>query len=133
MYCRVCTLPMLKLFSRSLKGLMKPSGIVAIALTLMLTLLSAPLLAQTSSQLGSRISQLESENTTLRSRVSRLENAIARLGQAGGSQIQTEPTPATPSLGADDPMFDRLATLVIETKQQVLSLEERVAALESQN
>jgi predicted RNase H-like nuclease (RuvC/YqgF family) len=107
---------------------------VSIALTLLLTCLSAPLLAQTSSQLGSRVSRLESENTTLRSRVSRLENAISRLNQGGG-QIQIEPAPevAPPTLGSDDPMFDRLATLVIETKQQVLALEERVAALEAQN
>ncbi|MBD2055543.1 hypothetical protein H6F88_05825 [Oculatella sp. FACHB-28] len=127
---------MLKLFSRSLKSLLKPAGMVAIALTLLLTFLSAPLFAQTSSQIGSRVSRLESENTTLRSRVSRLENTISRLSQSGGgSQIQLDPAPeVTPStLQSGDPMFDRLATLVIETKQQVLALEERVAALEAQN
>jgi len=107
---------------------------VAIALTLLLTFFSAPLFAQTSSQLGSRVSRLETENTALRSRVSRLENTISRLSQGGGSQIQLEPAPeATPTLQSGDPMFDRLATLVVETKQQVLALEERVADLEAQN
>ncbi|NJN57631.1 MAG: hypothetical protein HC879_09085 [Leptolyngbyaceae cyanobacterium SL_5_9] len=129
---------MLKLFSRSLKSLLKPAGMVAIALTLLLTFLSAPLSAQVSSQLGSRVSRLETENTTLRSRVSRLENAISRLSQSGGSgqiEIEIEPNPEAvpPTLRSDDPMFDRLATLVVETKQQVLALEERVAALEAQN
>jgi len=107
-----------------------------IALTLLLLVLSAPLSAQVSSQLGSRVSRLETENTTLRSRISRLENAISRLSQGGsGSQIQIEPPPEAtpPTLRSDDPMFDRLATLVVETKQQVLALEERVAALEAQN
>lgn len=108
---------------------------VAIALTLLLTFLSAPLFAQTSSQLDSRVARLETENTTLRSRVSRLENAISRLGQGGSGSIQIEPPAEAvpPTLQSDDPMFDRLATLVIETKQQVLALEERVAALEAQN
>jgi uncharacterized protein YceH (UPF0502 family) len=127
---------MLKLFARSLRSLLKPAGMVAIALALLLTCLSAPLLAQTSSQLGSRVSRLESENTTLRSRVSQLENAISRLSQGGGGgQIQIEPDPevAPPTTQSNDPMFDRLATLVVETKQQVLALEERVAALEAQN
>jgi BMFP domain-containing protein YqiC len=126
---------MLKLLSRSLRNLLKPAGMVAIALALLLTFFSAPLFAQTSSQLGSRVARLETENTTLRSRISRLESAISRLGQGGGSSIQIEPPPeAVPStLQSDDPMFDRLATLVIETKQQVLALEERVAALEAQH
>lgn len=108
---------------------------VAIALTLLLTFFSAPLFAQTSSQLGSRVARLETENTTLRSRISRLESAISRLGQGGDSSIQIElPAEAVPSTPqSDDPMFDRLATLVIETKQQVLALEERVAALEARN
>ncbi|NJO66494.1 MAG: hypothetical protein HC832_02880 [Leptolyngbyaceae cyanobacterium RM1_405_57] len=57
------------------------------------------------------------------------------MSQGDSSQVQLEPAPETapPTLQSGDPMFDRLATLVIETKQQVLALEERVAALEAQN
>jgi BMFP domain-containing protein YqiC len=125
---------MLKLFLRSLSRLLKPARMVAIALTLLL-LSSTPLFAQTSAQLGSRISRLETENTTLRSRVSRLENALSRVSRGGGgSQTQLDPAleESSSAVQPDDPMFDRLATLVVETKQQVLALEERVAALEAQ-
>lgn len=92
--------------------------------------------AQTSQQTSFRISRLESENRMLRSRLSQLENQVNRLSRASGVSIP-QPTPESTSdveasLLASDPMFDRLATLVIETRQDVFALQDRLENLEEQ-
>ena len=74
---------------------------------------------------------VRSELTSLRNRVSRLEGEIRRL--SGGSR----PLPAPPireegeAIGASDPMFARLATLVIELKEDIRELQKRVTVLEN--
>lgn len=76
---------------------------------------------------------VRSELTSLRSRVSRLEAEVRRL-----SGVTTRPVPSSPAprivegeaLGPSDPMFERLATLAIELKEDVRELQKRVTALE---
>ena len=80
-----------------------------------------------------------SEITSLRTQVNRLETQVRRLNQQVFRLSQTtsssnrrippsrvEPVPVEPT----DPMFDRLATLVIELKERVTILETRMEQLE---
>ena len=84
--------------------------------------------------LSSRISRLETENTSLRSRLSRLESAVSRLNIDTGidyaQPIQDEIVIPDAPLSAD-PMFDRLATLAIELKERIVALETQVADLQA--
>jgi outer membrane murein-binding lipoprotein Lpp len=87
-----------------------------------------------SQRIESRLNNLESDFNTLQSRVNRLESLLTQ-----GRQVPPIGTPSTsPQLprtrnlpqAERERMFDRLATLVIELKQQVNKLEARVAQLE---
>jgi hypothetical protein len=81
---------------------------------------------------------IRSEITSLRSRVSRLESEIRSAGRSGNRPSNSsEPRQNTPPqevdgvvVGSSDPMFERLATLAIELKERVNSLEERVTQIE---
>lgn len=109
--------------------LLKPT--VVIALLLLLTVLQGAASAQSVSQLSSQISRLESQNNLLQSRLSQLEAQVSQIGRASGVRIPA-PAPQTrlPSTSplATDPMFNRLATLVIELRERVVALENRVSA-----
>ncbi|HBW56285.1 MAG TPA: hypothetical protein DEF27_00180 [Oscillatoriales bacterium UBA8482] len=85
--------------------------------------------------------------TQLEYRMSRLEAQVSQLiGQinslqyqrSGTTVIQVKPDPTNPApelrnpLMSGDPMFDRLATLVIETKQDVQELQKQIAELKTQ-
>lgn len=110
----------------------KRFGLWVLVVLLMVFSLQAATFAQIPSSINSRISRLETENSTLRSRVNRLESDVARLGRAAGVDLPSVPSPEQPSSpAASDPMFDRLATLVIELRDRIITLEEKVAALES--
>jgi len=78
--------------------------------------------------LESRLSRLEAEVFQLRSRLSNLESQISRVDRSA-------PSPSLPSLrqqtiNPSSEMFDRLATLVIELKERVQTLEAKVFQLE---
>lgn len=111
-------------------------GLVLVAFTLSLFVAWSPSSsAQTSQQVNFRISRLETEIRMLQSQVNQLESQIAR----GDRPTRVQPTAPDPEVGAldhsilaADPMFDRLATLVIETRQDVSALEDRIDALEQQ-
>ncbi|MCA1993896.1 MAG: hypothetical protein LDL41_17900 [Coleofasciculus sp. S288] len=82
--------------------------------------------------LESRLSRLESENFQLRSQLSRIESQLSRLGGLDSRAGRGQPAPPTaspplpqPSL-ANDPMFKRLATLVIELRERVTALENQL-------
>ena len=110
--------------------------IVLSCLTLLLVivawtwLISAPASSQTQSQ----INALEVDLNGIESRLNRIEAQLNQLGRFA------PPTPTLPPSRSNsgrntpltrDQMFDRLATLVIELKQQVNKLETRVSKLES--
>lgn len=111
-------------------------------LALGLSLLPAPLLASVSTaRLESRISRVEAQNFQLRSRLNRLESQLARASRSPSSPGTPRRAPEIdlpsppPPLGtpiSDDPMFDRLATLVIELKERIQTLEKQVAELQQQ-
>jgi hypothetical protein len=87
--------------------------------------------AQSTTQLESRISRIELENTTLRSQINQLEAQVARLSASAGIDFSrsapTESSSPAVSALADDPTFKRLATLVIELKERVVAVENQIA------
>lgn len=120
--------------------MVKKVGVLVIALVFALTILSSRTLAQSSAALESRLSRVESDNFQLRSQIANLESQISAI--RGQSSSQT-PIPITPQtipipprtnrqVTSSDPMFDRLATLVIELKQRIQALEAQVAKLKQQ-
>ena len=87
-----------------------------------------------SQQVESRINNLEADLNRVESRLNQIES---QFGNRQSSSPRTTLTPPSGnsrrnlSLSERDKMFDRLATLVVELKQQVNKLEERVSQLES--
>lgn len=117
--------------------MVKKIAVLAIALIFTIAILSSRAVAQSSAGLESRLSRLESDNFQLRSQLSNLESQIAALKGQSPSPFPTPNRPATPvpprtnrQVTSSDPMFDRLATLVIELKQRVQVLEAQVAKLQ---
>ncbi|MGE5657635.1 MAG: hypothetical protein ACM37W_13600 [Actinomycetota bacterium] len=105
--------------------------LAALCIAVLLGILLLPIFtrAQSSSQLEFRINLLESQISELRGQIGRLES------QGSGRNLPTSPTARTPNSAtvrsSGDPMFDNLATLVIELKQDVRSIQERLSQVES--
>jgi cell division protein FtsB len=108
---------------------LKVFGILAFTL-LFLFLGQSRSSAQTTTQLESRLSRLEFENDALQTSLNQLEAQVARLSSSAGLDFSLNDAPsvstAPASALADDPTFKRLATLVIELKERVVAVEERV-------
>jgi hypothetical protein len=103
------------------------------------------LLAQSSTEFSGEIS-------SLRSRISRLESEVSRLSQTNFSNGRAYPQPSPnsnrnieslppisnppsvngQSIGRSDPMFERLATLLIELKEDFRNLDQRLTKVEQQ-
>ncbi|MEG5055157.1 MULTISPECIES: hypothetical protein [unclassified Microcoleus] len=84
--------------------------------------------AQSTTQLEFRITQLERQISELRGQIYSLQNQ--------GSRVNRPPSPSgsgrtNPRTLSGDPMFDNLATLAIETKQDVIKIQERLSKLEA--
>lgn len=94
-------------------------------------LVSAPASSQREQ---SRINALEVDINSIESRLNRIEAQFNQFRSGTGTPSLPPPSINTgrnqPQLNRDQ-MFDRLATLVIELKQQVNKLEARVSKLES--
>lgn len=94
--------------------------------------------AQVSSGIESRLVRLESANLQLRSQISRLESQLNQVQGRTSSRpnlstpVRPPTSPTVPYRGStstlsSDPMFQRLATLVIELKERVQALEAKIA------
>ena len=119
--------------------MVKKIGLFCLVLILVLAILPSRIKAQGLSNLESRISTVEADNFQLRSRLDRIESQLARLTNRSLSSRSelNRPAPLIPSRlnrqrVSADPMFDRLATLVIELKERVNALEAQVAELKRQ-
>ncbi|WP_144053724.1 hypothetical protein [Baaleninema simplex] len=103
-----------------------------IVLAIAIAISVAPALA---SSVESRVSRLESDLWQLRSQVRQLSSQVSRLGNSRPNpapeplEIPSERLPSG-SILADDPMFERLATLVVEQKRRLDAIEERLEVLE---
>ncbi len=117
--------------------MLKKIGIICLAIVFTLSIFSSRTSAQSSAALESRISRLESDNFQLRSQISRLESQVAAMSgrsvpsRTPSANIQTPPAPprVNQQVSSSDPMFNRLATLVIELKERIQVLEAQVAQL----
>ena len=94
--------------------------------------------APASSQVESRINALEVDINRIESRLNRIEQ-LNQLGSSGSLRVPLSvPSPSQSNSQRNrsqlnrEQMFDRLATLVIELKQQITALETRISKLESQ-
>ncbi|MGC9526683.1 MAG: hypothetical protein ACP5D7_14205 [Limnospira sp.] len=118
---------------------MQKTKISAIAigglLTLILILNFAPVRAADTAQLEYRIRRLESDISRLRSQIDQLRSQPSRT-----PAIEVIPRTALPENVppegmtrwlSGDPMFDNLATLTIELKQDVIDIRERLNELEA--
>lgn len=91
--------------------------------------------APASSQTQSQINALEVDINGIESRLNRIEAQLNQLGRFAPPTATPPPSRTNSRRNrvplSRDQMFDRLATLVIELKQQVNKLETRVSKLES--
>ena len=86
-----------------------------------------------------RVRQVESKLSRLESQISRLRNAPASVSpviEVSPPNPAEQPQTSVELQGrqswiSGDPLFDRLATMVIELKQDIQDLQERVKDLES--
>ena len=106
--------------------------------TLLLILIWGGLLSDTafSGLLESRLNNLESDFYRLESQVNRIETQLNRVGASQLKIPNNSPPfqrPRRLSQQQRDKMFDRLATLVIELKQDIKELQKRVSQLENAN
>jgi outer membrane murein-binding lipoprotein Lpp len=87
-----------------------------------------------SQQIESRLNNLQADFNRVESRLNQIES---QLYQRQPSSTRTTLTPRQSTARGNlsqaerDKMFDRLATLVVELKQQVNTLEKRIAKLEA--
>ena len=114
-----------------------------IGMTLLLMLLMGCSPAQASLDLSGRISRLESEFFMVRSQINSLEAQVSRLSNRLDFPVIAPTEPARIPFPRPVPrpevveypnkeQFDRLATLLIELKEQINSLETRFSHLETQ-
>ena len=92
-----------------------------------------------SQQQQSRLNAVEIDINRIETRLNRIESQISQVGRFGSSRPPVDPPPQPPNnSGRNQPqlsreqMFDRLATLVIELREQIKELEARVSKLEPQ-
>jgi len=107
-----------------------------LSITFLVIILWASLLSDTafSGLLESRLNNLESRFYSLESQINRMETQLNRAGvsklKVPNNPSLSQRAPRRLSQSERDKMFDRLATLVIETKQDIKDLQKRVSQLE---
>lgn len=101
-------------------------------LTFLLFLFLGIYLLQSNPVTADSTSYLDSQVQSLRSRVSRLESQVRSLSRSETREVPSLTPPESYSNpGVTDPeMFDRLAILVIEIKEDLKALEGRLNKLE---
>lgn len=110
--------------------MVKKIGLFCLSLILVVVIMPPLTLAQGTSYLESRLSRLEAENYQMRSLITQLDAQVDALQQSGASRRSPTVPSITRTTPSSDPMFDRLATLVVELKQRINKLEAQVAALQ---
>lgn len=100
---------------------------------ILLGLLSSPASSQ---QIESRLNNLQADFNRVESRLNQIESQLGQNRQPSSARTTLTPPQSSAnrrnlSQSGQQQMFDRLATLVIELKQQVNKLETRVSQIES--
>ncbi|WP_413200651.1 hypothetical protein [Nostoc piscinale] len=114
---------------------MKSTQTLGIAVVLAI-ILWASLFSNTASsqQVESRLNNLQADFNRIESRLNQIESQLGNTRQSPNSRTTItvpQSTRRNLSQAERDKMFDRLATLVVELKQQVNTLEKRINKLES--
>ncbi len=109
---------------------------VLIVAAILATIIWGGLFANTASsqQVESRINNLEADLNRVELRLNQIQSQLGQSRQSPSPRTTLTPRQSTRSRGnlsQQDPMFDRLATLVVELKEQVNKLETRVSKLET--
>lgn len=104
---------------------------IALILILLILLLLRPAQASTT-QLEYRLRRLETDVSRLSSQVNRLQSQRLESDFRDCPPC-TEETEIDSRMLSGNPMFDRLATLVIELKEDVIEIQEKLAQLEQSN
>ena len=129
------------------KSLFRKLGIVLAALCLMLTCLilvnqtansqTLPSVSAEVRNLRSRIARVEAEVRNLRSSTSRISrpnrNSRPRTDQLAPPSRNNRNQANDQVVDSSDPMFKRLATLVIELKEEIREIDKRLVLLEQKN
>ena len=117
---------------------MKKIGLVAIALFLVIITWGGLFSERASSQqVESRLNNLEADFNRFESRLNQLESQLSQIRQLPSPRVPATPpqSPRNPrrnlSQQERDRMFDRLATFVIEIRDDIKKLQARVSKLES--
>lgn len=117
--------------------LKKILSVIVLTILISLTIISSTNLQAVSQSTTS----LNAEISSLRSRVNRLESEIRRLGRVSNlpsPRTSNPPRNNAPSningnlIGSSDPLFERFATLLIELKEDVRDLNQRLTNVETQ-
>jgi hypothetical protein len=115
-----------------------------ISLSYWLPMVNQPLLAQSDLRLESDIISLKSRINRLEQEVNYLRSSTNSRSPSSRSLELTPPKPNQPStppnsgitivdgkvIGRSDPLYSRLATLLIELKEQVNNIDSRLTAIE---
>jgi len=101
---------------------------LACALAIAVSPISTP--AQSTSQLEFRITQLERQISELRGQIYSLQSQGSGVNRPQSPNRQSSGR-TNPRMLSGDPMFGNLATLAIETKQDVIKIQERLSKLEA--
>ncbi|NES81334.1 MAG: hypothetical protein F6K10_07925 [Moorea sp. SIO2B7] len=112
--------------------MVKKIALICLAMILGLAIVFNLTPVQSSSHLESRLSRLEAGSSQMRSRINRLESEISRLRGKPSSPSPSPPQSRERQVYSSEPMFDRLATLVIELKERIKVLEADVAQLKNE-
>lgn len=115
-------------------NVVKQIGAFCLSLLFFLLVLRGCTPVQAQTQIGSRLNNLEVSVSSLRSQINRLESQISKQGRptSRASSAPSAESKLGRSVYSSDPMFDRLATLVIELKERINEVEARLSKLESQ-
>ena len=129
------------------KSLFRKFDIVVAAFCLMLMcliLVNQPANSQTLPSVSAEVRNLRSRIARVEAEVRNLRSSTSRIARPSRNSRQRS-TPETPpnlnnrsqinnqELENSDPMFKRLATLVIELKEEVRAIDKRLVTLEKEN
>jgi hypothetical protein len=113
------------------------SCVLVICLAISLSVFHRPVAAQSVSP--QTLNNFNTDFTRLRSRVNRLEDQLRNDNRITTPNISVPERTARPpaivngrAVGASDPLLERLSTLLIELKEDVNGIDERLTALEAQ-
>lgn len=118
-------------------NLFKKITLLCIALLAVIITWGGLVAAPASSQVESRINALQLDVNNIESRLNRIESQLNQIGRSVSPGAPAPPPPSPINTGRNRPqlnrdqMFDRLATLVIELREQIRELEARVSKVES--